>query len=114
MSDDEALKVAELYLQEMLKADDTANFELFTQRYEQKYLTGFSREKFDSDIEGMHRRNGMNCGYEFLATLRPANLDGLQVHRSVWKGIYEKRDAVIEFGVYQKSGEWYVINSAVH
>ncbi len=114
MADTEALQITEQYLREMLQADDAADFELYTQRYESKYLSNFTRERFLSDIEGMHERNGMNQSYEFLGTLRNANLNGLDVHRSVWKGVYEKRDAVIEFGVYQKDGEWYVIQSAVY
>lgn len=114
MSDTEALKIAEQYLREMLEADDSANFELYTQRYEQKYLGNFSRERFLSDIKGMHERNGMNTSYAFLGTLRNATLDGQDVYRSAWKGVYEKRDAIIELGVYEKDGEWHVIKSAVY
>lgn len=79
-----------------------------------KYLTNFSQEIFSNDIKAMHERNGMNKGYEFLSTLRNASVDGLVIFRSIWKGIYEKRDAVIDFGVYEKNGEWYVIKSAVY
>ena len=56
----------------------------------------------------------MNTGYEFLSALRNASIDGLDVCRFVYKGIYEKRDAVIDFGVYKKNGNWYVIESAVY
>ena len=114
MADPDALKIAEEYLREMLEADDTANFELYTRRYEPKYLENFTREKFASDIKGMHERNGMNQRYELLGTLGSADLNGMEVHRSVWKGVYEKRDAIIEFGVYEKNGEWCVITSAVY
>ena len=82
--------------------------------YEEKYLENFSRERFLDDSKGMHERNGMNTSYEFLCTLRNFSFDGLDIFRLVWKGIYEKRDAVIEFDVYKKNGNWYVIQSAVH
>lgn len=110
----EVLAIAEKYLKEMLEADDTANFELYTKRYEEKYLVNFSKERFSDDIHGMHQRNGKNIGYEFLSALRNSKFDGLDIFRFVWKGIYEKRDAVIEIDVYKKNGDWYIIQSAVH
>ena len=114
MSNADARSVAETYLKEMLEADDAADYALYTKRYEPKYLANFSQEQFHRDIKGMHDRNGMNRGYAFLSTLRSSNLDGMEVHRTVWKGHYEKRDAVIEIAVYEKDGEWYLIQSAVH
>ncbi len=114
MSAADALQIAETFLQEMFQADDSADFALYTKRYEAKYLEGFSAEQFHGDIRGMQERNGPNQGYEFFGTLRSAELDGHEVYRSVWKGIYEKRDAVVEMAVYQKAGEWHVIRSSVH
>lgn len=110
----EALIMAEQYLQEMLEADDTKNFELYTRRYESRYLDGFTEDVFSHDIQHMHERNGMNKGYEYLSTLRSASLDGLEIHRFAFKGMYEKRDALIDMGVYNKDGSWYVIKSAVY
>ena len=110
----EILAIAEKYLKEMLEADDTVNFELYIKRYEEKYLGNFSREIFTSDIAHMHKRNGMNTGYMFLSKLRNAKIDGLDVFRTVWKGVYENHDAVIEMEIYKKNGVWYVIKSAVH
>lgn len=109
-----ALETAEKYLKEMLEADDTANFELYINRYEEKYLANFSKKDFLDDIKSMHERNGMSTGYEFLSSLRNSKFDGLDIFRFVWKGIYEKRDAVIEMGLYKKNGNWYVIKSAVY
>jgi len=114
MSESEKLKIAEKYLKEMLAADDGADFDIFTKRYESKYLENFTRETFQNDIEAMHKRNGMNKGYEFLASLRNEIIDGNDVYRTVWKGIYEKRDAVIEIGIYQKQETWHVLIYAVH
>lgn len=110
----EIMAIAEKYLKEMLEADDTNNFDLYTKRYEDKHLENFSREMFLHDIKGMHERNGMNMDYEFLCTLRNFSYDGLDIFRFVWKGIYEKRDAVIEIDIYKKNGDWYIIESVVH
>lgn len=109
----EHITIAEQYLKEMFEADDSADFELFTKRYEDKCLQGFSEGIFQSDIQKMQQRNGRNLGYEFLGELRNDNIDDLDVYRTVWKGIYEKRDAIVEMGVYQKNAQWYVIRSAV-
>lgn len=108
------LEVAEQYLKEMLEADDTANFELYIKRFEDKYLSGFTKDVFRNDIEDMHKENGTHTGYEFLGKLRNQKIDDLDVYRTVWKGIYEKRDAVIEMGIYKKEGVWHVIRSAVY
>ena len=110
----EELVVAEKYLQEMLEADNTANFELYTKRYEEKYLINFSKDRFLDDIKGMHKRNGLNTGYEFLTALRNTKYDDLDIFSFVWKGIYEKRDAVIELGLYKKNENWYIIQSVVY
>ncbi len=114
MCQEESLSIAEQYLQEMLDADDSADFDLYTQRYEPKYLAHFTKEKFMADIVGMQQRNGHNVSYELLGTLRSSDFDGHKVFRSVWKGVYEKRDAVIEIGVYKLDGQWYIIQSSVH
>ena len=105
--------IAETYLKEMLKADDNADFELFIKRYEKQYIGDFSPETHASDIKHMHEINGMNIGYEFLTRLRNHQIDDLEIFRFIWKGIYEKRDAVIEIAIYQRNGSWYVIKSSV-
>ena len=109
-----AFAIAEKYLKEMLEADDTGNFELYTKRYEEKYLVNFSKDRFSDDIKDMQQRNGKSTGYEFLGSLRNSKFEDLDIYRFVWKGVYEKRDAVIEMGVYERSGNWHVIRSAVY
>lgn len=106
--------IAEQYLKEMLKADDEGDFDLYVKRFEETYLKGFTRERFLNDIKNMHERNGLHIGYEFLGALRNATIDGLDVFRFVWKGVYEKRDAVIEIAIYKKNETWHVIQSIVH
>lgn len=110
----EELAIADKYVKEMLEADDSVDFELYIKRYEKKYLGNFSQKIFISDIEHMHKMNGMHTGYELLGALRNYKIDGLDVFRSVWKGIYENRDAVIEMEIYKKNDVWHIIKSAVH
>lgn len=109
----EALAVAEQYLKEMFEADDSANFELYTRHFEDNYLQGFTEDVFRKDIEQMQQRNGPNQGYEFLGALRNETIDDLDVYRTAWKGIYAKRDAIVEMGVYKKNDRWHVLRSFV-
>jgi hypothetical protein len=46
-------------------------------------------------VTALFWNNGANKGYDLLVTLRPSRIEGMEVHRTVWKGIYEKRDAII-------------------
>ena len=80
----------------MLEADDTGNYERFIKHYEEKDLVDFSIECFQNDIKLMQARNGMNLGYEYFGALqgyREGDHDGC--FRFLWKGLYEKREALI-------------------
>ena len=107
--------IAEQFLKEMLEADDTGNYELFIKHYEEKDLVGFSPERFEQDIKHMQASNGRNLGYEYFGSLkgyRDDYHDGC--FRFVWKGIYEKREALITIGIHHKNGTWYINESRVH
>ncbi|RBP79157.1 hypothetical protein EBI01_17625 [Marinomonas rhizomae] len=106
--------IAEKFLKEMLKADDTGNYELFIKHYEREDLIDFSPERFEQDIKQMHARNGKHMGYEYFGTLKGyhnGNYDNC--YRFVWKGIYEKREALITIGIHYKDGTWYINESSV-
>jgi hypothetical protein len=105
--------IAEAFLKEMLEADDTGNYDLFVKHYEAKDLIGFSIERFKNDIKHMQERNGMNLGYDYLGALKgylDEDHDGC--YRFVWKGLYEKREALIVIGIHRKNGIWYVNESS--
>ncbi|QUX92042.1 hypothetical protein CYL31_11745 [Marinomonas sp. A3A] len=71
--------IAEQFLQGMLKADDTGNYELFIKHYEEEDLVDFSPERFEYDIKHMQAKNGRNVGYEYFGALqgyRDGNHDG--------------------------------------
>tara|TARA_R110002033_G_scaffold165185_3_gene202885 strand:- start:5455 stop:5805 length:351 start_codon:yes stop_codon:yes gene_type:complete len=106
--------IAEQFLKEMLKADDTCNYELFVKHYEEKDLVDFSPERFEHDIKQMQARNGKNMGYEYFGALKGYH-DGKRCayYRFVWKGIYEKREALITIGIHHKDDTWYINESTV-
>ena len=106
--------IAEKFLKEMLKADDTGNYELFIKHYEEKDLVDFSPERFEQDIKQMQARNGKNMGYEYFGGLKGYHDSKDDVcYRFVWKGIYEKREALITIGIHCKNDTWYINESSV-
>lgn len=106
--------IAEKYLKEMIEADDKGDYELFIKHIEESQLKGFSKEIFGADIKQMHARNGMNVGYEYLGSLKGMpQEDSEQSVRFVWKGIYEKREAVIIIGIHKKNDTWFKHQSSV-
>jgi hypothetical protein len=104
--------VAESFLQEMLEADDTGNYELFIKHYEAKDLVNFSQERFESDIKQMVAKNGKIVSCEYFGMLQGCHEDG-DYFRFVWKGIYEKREALITIGIHSKANTWYINESSV-
>ncbi|WP_421853169.1 hypothetical protein [Marinomonas sp.] len=42
--------IAETFLKEMLRADDTGNYALFVKHYEEEDLINFSPERFEQNI----------------------------------------------------------------
>jgi len=107
--------IAEGFLKEMLEADETGNYELLTKHYEEKDLIDFSPKRFEDDIKHMQERNGKNLSYKYFGSLqgyREDDHDGC--FRFVWKGIYEKREALIVIGIHRKKNTWHVNTSLVH
>lgn len=107
--------IAEGFLKEMLKADETGDYELFIKHYEEKDLVNFSRAGFEDDIKHMNARNGKNLSYEYFGSLQGYRDDDHEgCYRFVWKGIYEKREALIIIGIHRKNDTWFVNTSLVH
>tara|TARA_R110001606_G_scaffold396782_1_gene571577 strand:+ start:2847 stop:3197 length:351 start_codon:yes stop_codon:yes gene_type:complete len=106
--------IAENFLKKMLEADDTGNYELFIKHYEEKDLVDFSMERFQNDIKHMQAQNGMNLDYEYFGALQGYRDDSHDnCFRFVWKGIYEKREALIVIGIHHKNDIWYINESSV-
>lgn len=112
--------IAETYLKQMLEADDSGNYDLYIKHFESKDLIGFTKERFDRDVKQMHERNGLNVGYEYFGSLKAPREDSTSANghyegfRFIWKGIYEKREALIVIGIHKKDAIWYLNNASVH
>ncbi|UTD54415.1 hypothetical protein [Halomonas sp. MS1] len=104
----EELKIAEKYLAEMLKADQNRDYASFIKRYE-TVDSGFSEDVFIKDVEAMKDELGTYKERVYLGSLNCSGKGSPQRSlRFVWRGIYEKNEALIVLGIHQNAGVWYV------
>jgi len=108
------LSIAEKYIGEMLKADEAGSFDDFVRRFDKADLEGFTEEIFQHDVARMREDLGCYRSRVYLGSLegfktadRPRSL------RFVWRGIYDKNEALIVLGIHEKDGDWYVNESTV-
>ena len=104
----EELKIAEKYLSEMLNADQSGDYASFIKRYE-TVDSGFSEDVFIKDVEAMKDELGAYKERVYLGSLNCSGKGSPQRSlRFVWRGIYEKSEALIVLGIHQNAGVWYV------
>tara|TARA_B100000767_G_C19409072_1_gene387239 strand:- start:130 stop:531 length:402 start_codon:yes stop_codon:yes gene_type:complete len=108
------LEVAEKYLDEMLEADRTGDYQGFIKRFDNNEMEEFNEEDFQEDVELMLEDLGSYKSRTLLGHLNgfidpkyPKN------SRFVWRAIYEKNEALIVVGIHQIEGVWYVNESNV-
>lgn len=110
MSDNqEELKIAENYLSEMLEADQDGDYSTFIKRFESVDPVDFNEEVFLKDVVQMREDLGQYEERVFLGSLK--TLSGTDAERSlrfVWRGIYQKNEALIVLGIHKKNGTWFV------
>lgn len=105
----EIQKMAEVYLDEMLKADQDGNYQAFIKRFEQVDVDHFSEETFLADVELMREELGEYRNRHYLGMLSMKSDKGIeQTLRFVWRGIYDKNEALIVLGIHNKDGIWFV------
>jgi hypothetical protein len=110
----EELKIAEEYLAETLKADSDGDFDGFVRRFDKRDLEGFSKDIFYADIESMREELGAYKSRSYLGSLqgfRDEEHPGCL--RFVWRGVYEKSEALIIIGIHKVDGVWYLNESNV-
>ncbi|MEH6454277.1 MAG: hypothetical protein V7782_14700 [Psychromonas sp.] len=108
------LLIAETYIDEMLAADQSGDYDSFVRRFDKVELEEFNQEIFNNDVALMREELGSYKSRVYLGSLqgfqtaiRPRCL------RFVWRAVYEKNEALIILGIHQVDGEWYVNESTV-
>lgn len=105
----EQLLIAEKYLDEMLEAEKTNDYEAWITRFEEVDLLDFNKDMFEKDISEMNEKMGAYKTRSFLETLRSAISRGdSESHKFVWKGVYEKTDVIMIVGIHKKNDIWHV------
>ncbi len=103
------LKIAEEYLSEMLEADREGDYQKFTERFESVDSSEFNEDIFLSDVKQMSEDLGQYKKRIYLGSLKTLNMNGAEKSlRFVWRGFYEKNEALIVLGIHRKDGIWFV------
>lgn len=114
MNENEKMQsIAEQYLDEMLAAEATDDYELFVKRFEKQGIVDFGESKFKKDMYAIREDLGNYRGREYFGSLKGFNnVDNPDRHpgcvRHVWKGIFEKNETIITVGIHERDGVFYV------
>lgn len=108
----EALTVAEKFLDEMIAADAANDYEAFIRPF--VVDEEFTREKFEADVAEMQAAMGEYKSREYLGSLKGNDTDHKDSLRFVWKGFYEKEEALMVVGICQIDGDWFAIEGMWH
>jgi len=109
---------AEKFLDEMIEAEVELSHAKFTQRFEEKYLVNFTESDFLRDMKKIQDIFGSYVRREFLGCLagekRPGDDRYPNQVRYVWRGFFEKNDALITVGIYHNRDTYHVCEARYH
>jgi len=101
---------AELFLSEVLEAEEEGNYAKFTQRWEQIYLVAYPEHRFlrhcridGEDLGKYVRRDFLGC---VACNTDPEGRYPNKV-KYVWRAYYERQEAILTLGIYFKNGTHY-------
>ena len=104
--------VAEQYLDELLEGLFELNYTKFTQRFEQQYLVMFPETSFLREMRHVKEDIGNYLGREYMGSLNAKNIPGDDRYpnriRHLWRGFFEKNEAIIRVSTYLKDEVYYV------
>lgn len=110
--DDNTQAIAEQYLDEMLDAEESLDYQSFVARFEKEDVLNFGESRFKKDMYAIREDLGEYRSREFLGSLKGfENVDYPDRHpgciRFVWKGVFEKNETLIVVGIHKKEGVSY-------
>ncbi|MEE9322323.1 MAG: hypothetical protein V3U76_17925 [Granulosicoccus sp.] len=106
-------KIAEQYLDEMLDAEETVDYQSWTKRFEKQDIANFGESRFKKDMYLIREDLGEYRSREFLGLLKGfKDVDHVDKHpgciRYVWRGNFERNETIIVVGVHERDGVLYV------
>jgi hypothetical protein len=107
-------QTAEAYLDEMIDAQRRRDYEAWTRHYEKETLEDFdeadSLRAIDNDLANL----GGYIRREYLGVVNGDQGEHQGCLRFVWRGIFEKNEAVIILGIHEKDGRFFVNENMYH
>jgi len=105
--------IAERYIDEMLDAEKNVDYDAFIVRFEPTDLENFPKEKFENDMKNIREELGDYISRDYLGQVKgfvhPAKNEGYpDCIRFVWRGVFERNEAIVTMGIHKRSGQWFV------
>jgi len=106
-------EIAEKYMDEILEAEKEVDYEKFIQRFEKKYIPGFTEKNFNRQMKYIHEEMGAYLRREHLGTTKGEVESDIRerypdVTKHVWRAVYEKAEMFLTAGVYVKNGVYHL------
>lgn len=107
---------AEQYVDQLYEGMFEPNYTKFTQLFEEKFLIHMTEVEFYKNMREEKEKLGVYIGREYMGSVRGAKRAGDDRYpnlvRYLWRCFFEKNEALLRVGIYEKNGTHYV--SGVH
>ena len=109
------LAIAEKYLDQMIAADAARDYDAWLAPYDSNHPdSNFTKEYFEGDADEMLVEMGEYQSRVYLGCVKGDNKKLEGCLRFIWKGVYEKKEAIIVVGIHTRDGEWYANEGMWH
>lgn len=107
---------AEQFVDQLYEGMFEPNYTKFTQLFEEKFLIHLSEAEFHKNMREEQEKLGAYIGREYIGSVRGAKRVGDDRYpnlvRYLWRSFFEKNEALLRVGIYEKGGTYYV--SGIH
>jgi hypothetical protein len=110
LSDDQ--RRAEQYVDQLFDGMFEPNYTKFTQLFEEKFLIHIPEVEFAKNMQEENEKLGAYIGREYMGSVRGPKRAGDNRYpnliRYLWRCYFEKNEALLRVGIYEKHGTYYV------
>lgn len=99
----------------MIAADAAKDYDAWLAPYDSNFPDkDFTKEYFETDADEMLAEIGVYVSREYLGCVKGDDEKHEGSLRFIWKGIYEKKEAIIIVGIHRREGKWYANEGMWH